>query len=76
MKRRPFQQQQLIYIYIYIYINIGAFVKKYRDMKELLVQKSKKKNVEKSFKILEWFVKKSLESSNPFLVSLYQISKL
>ena len=51
MKRRPFQQQQLMYIHIYI--NIGAFVKKYRDMKELLVQKSKKKNVEKSFKILE-----------------------
>ena len=37
MNTRPFQQQ------IYIYINIGAIVKKYREIKELLVQKSKNK---------------------------------
>ena len=48
MKRRPFQQQQLIYIYIYI--NIGAFVKRYCEMKELLVQKTKKKYLEKPLK--------------------------
>ena len=46
MKRRPFQQEQLIYIYIYI----GEFVKRHREIKKLLEQKSKKKNFEKSLK--------------------------
>ena len=33
-----------------MYINIGAFAERYREMKELLKQKSEKKNLEKSLK--------------------------
>ena len=58
-------------------MDIGAFVKRYREMKELLVQKSKKKNLEKSLKNSRMSCEKIfIDSSNPFLESLYQISKL
>ena len=50
--------------------------KRYREMKELLLQKFKKSFLEKSLNKSRTIFKKSLDSSNPSLVSLYQISKL
>ena len=63
MKRRP---SQLLYIDIYI----GAFVKRYREMKELLVQKSKKKNLEKTLKNSRTICEKMAR----FLKSLFSVS--
>ena len=43
MKREPFQQQQLQQQNLYVYINRTIRSKIYREMQELLAQKSEKK---------------------------------